>query len=82
MADKLELGLPTPTFQPAALGRLLGAFDDERFLFELKHDGFRALAHITEDGCQLIPRRGNVYKSFGALARSLSDLGPGISSPF
>ena len=50
-------------------------FDDDRFVFELQHDGFRAVAHVTPDGCQLVSRRGNVYKSFRSLSESLGTLG-------
>ena len=31
-------------------------------MYELKHDGFRAIAHVTPTQCQLVSRRGNVYK--------------------
>jgi bifunctional non-homologous end joining protein LigD len=49
-------------------------FDDDRFIFELKHDGFRAVAHVTADGCRLVSRHGNAYKSFMALSESLASL--------
>ncbi|MGD1095352.1 MAG: hypothetical protein ABSB35_25580 [Bryobacteraceae bacterium] len=49
-------------------------FDDGRFIFELKHDGFRALAHVSPDGCQLVSRQRNAYKSFKALCESLATL--------
>jgi len=63
-----------PIYQPADPIRRLHPFDDERFLFELKQDGFRALAHITRAGCRLVSRRSNVYKSFRPLCESLSTL--------
>jgi bifunctional non-homologous end joining protein LigD len=50
-------------------------FDHDNFVFELKHDGFRAVAHIAPDACQLVSRRGNVYKSFNSLSASLLTLG-------
>ena len=31
-------------------------FDDPDFIFELKHDGFRAVAYIDRDGCRLVSR--------------------------
>ncbi len=40
----------------------------------MKHDGFRAVAHVVPEACQLISRRGNVYKSFKSLAASLTAL--------
>ena len=49
-------------------------FDDPGFIYELKHDGFRAVAHIEGGACQLVSRRGNAYKSFGPLRESLAAL--------
>jgi len=61
-------------FRPADPIQRRGPFDDPRFIYELKHDGFRALAHITPNDCRLISRRGNVYKSFSSLRESLMSL--------
>jgi bifunctional non-homologous end joining protein LigD len=61
-------------FRPADPIQRREPFDDPRFIYELKHDGFRALAHITPNDCRLISRRGNVYKSFGSLRESLLSL--------
>jgi len=48
------------------------------WIFELKHDGFRALAYIEEGQSLLVSRRGNVYKSFQPLSQALvSDNVPG-----
>jgi bifunctional non-homologous end joining protein LigD len=66
--------LSPPILRPAELVPLQSPFDDERFVFELKHDGFRALAYLTPDGCRLVSRRGNVYKSFRSLCDSLLTL--------
>lgn len=49
-------------------------FNDADFLFELKHDGFRALAYISNGHCELISRRRNAYKSFGELRSHLAGL--------
>jgi bifunctional non-homologous end joining protein LigD len=49
-------------------------FNDPNFLFELKHDGFRALAYISDGHCELISRRRNSYKSFGQLRSNLAKL--------
>jgi bifunctional non-homologous end joining protein LigD len=62
------------TFRPADLIPVREAFDDSRFVYELKHDGFRALAYIRSGHCQLVSRRGNVYKSFGSLSAALGKL--------
>ena len=32
-----------------------------------KYDGFRALAYIDDGQCQLVSRKGNIYKSFSEL---------------
>ena len=49
-------------------------FDHPDFLFELKHDGFRALEYITEGRCELVSRRRNPYKSFEQLRNNLAGL--------
>jgi bifunctional non-homologous end joining protein LigD len=36
-------------------------FDDERWLFELKWDGYRAIAVVEKDGVTLTSRRGNDF---------------------
>jgi ATP-dependent DNA ligase len=49
-------------------------FDHPDFLFELKHDGFRALTHIWDGKCELVSRRRNPCKTFQALRNSLAKL--------
>src|SRR6266542_3783538 len=49
------------------LVRLDEPFDHRDWLFELKHDGFRALAHIDGHQCTLVSRRGAVFKQFPQL---------------
>src|SRR5687767_9590666 len=49
------------------LARLAQPFDHPDWIFELKHDGWRALAHLKDGRCELISRNGNVLKSFPAL---------------
>jgi bifunctional non-homologous end joining protein LigD len=61
-------------FLPAELTQVRHVFDDPGFIYELKHDGFRAIANIEGGACQLISRRGNAYKSFGSLRESLAAL--------
>jgi bifunctional non-homologous end joining protein LigD len=38
------------------------------WIFELKYDGFRALAFIDDGTCRLVSRNGNRFKSFSTLA--------------
>jgi bifunctional non-homologous end joining protein LigD len=49
------------------------SFDDPDFIFELKYDGFRALAVIEHGRAQLLSRNGHPFASFSALAESISD---------
>jgi len=49
------------------------AFDHPDWVFELKHDGFRALAHVEGHRCTLVSRRGHVHKQFPMLAEELAD---------
>jgi len=59
------------TAQPALVRQ---PFDHPDFLFELKHDGFRALAHVWDGNCELVSRRRNAYKSFQGLRDSFAKL--------
>jgi ATP-dependent DNA ligase len=63
--------LSIPPFTPAAPANIRDAFDHDDFLFELKMDGFRALAHVGPDETRLISRRGNAYKRFTELAAAI-----------
>jgi ATP-dependent DNA ligase len=56
---------------PMPLVRIPEPFDHDQFVFELKHDGFRALAVIRGHHGELISRRGHVY---GFLERRGVDL--------
>ena len=48
-------------------------FDDPDWIYELKMDGFRALAIVEHGRAQLLSRNGNPFASFSALAESISD---------
>ena len=50
------------------------AFDNPDWLFEIKHDGFRALAYISDGACTLISRKQNRYKTFRSLKESFAKL--------
>ncbi len=56
------------------LTRAAKPFDDPDCIFELKHDGFRALAYLENDECKLISRNSNRFKSFARLQKSLGKL--------
>ena len=46
-------------------------FDDPDWLFELKYDGFRALAFLRRGGAELVSRNGNPFGQFAGLAAEL-----------
>ena len=56
-----------PKLSPMRLSRRLKPFDSANFIFEIKHDGFRALAYIENGECRLVSRNGNRFHNFGAL---------------
>jgi bifunctional non-homologous end joining protein LigD len=56
------------------VSRIGAPFDHADWLFELKHDGFRALAYIAEGNCSLISRKTYAYKSFAVLCEALARL--------
>jgi bifunctional non-homologous end joining protein LigD len=54
------------------LGRRREPFNDPDWLFELKWDCFRTLAHVTGGGSKLVSRNGNVFRNFPDLAAELA----------
>lgn len=56
---------------PVPLGRSEKPFDDPNWIFEIKHDGFRALALIEKGHCWLVSRRKHKFQTFGELAAAL-----------
>jgi bifunctional non-homologous end joining protein LigD len=65
-------------FQPMPLLKRTAPFDDDDWLFELKYDGFRALAVIERGRAQLLSRNGHPFASFSSLAESISDSLPNV----
>jgi bifunctional non-homologous end joining protein LigD len=61
-----------PKIEPMKLSIIPEPFDHPDWLFELKHDGFRAMAYVAEGTCDLISRRRNAYKSFGQLRLAIA----------
>jgi bifunctional non-homologous end joining protein LigD len=57
---------------PMPLVRIPEPFDHPDWLFEVKHDGFRALAIIEGHTCRLVSRRGHVFAKFGLLAEEIA----------
>jgi bifunctional non-homologous end joining protein LigD len=54
------------------LARLHQPFDHPDWLFELKYDGFRALAHLEAGGVRLVSRNRNMFKSFPDLCAAVA----------
>jgi len=50
------------------LSRRAEPFDSDRFIYELKIDGFRALAHVNAGQGELVSRNGNTFRGFAELA--------------
>lgn len=48
-------------------------FDHPDWLFEVKYDGFRAMAYIEHGRTSLVSREGNVYRSFDTLCHAICD---------
>src|SRR5262249_28692458 len=55
------------------LSRRIEPFDSDQFIFELKIDGFRALAHIENGKGELISRNGNVLRGFADLSAWIAE---------
>jgi bifunctional non-homologous end joining protein LigD len=53
-----------PTFQPMRLARRPEPFYHPDWIYEIKFDGFRALAYLQDRKCSLVSRRRHEYKSF------------------
>lgn len=49
------------------LRQIAEPFDHAEWLFELKYEGFRALAIVENGRCQLLSRNGNRFASFAEL---------------
>jgi bifunctional non-homologous end joining protein LigD len=58
-------------FIPQPLRSKSVPFDDPQWIFELKYDGFRALAYLENGRCRLISRNGTTFASFSNLASSI-----------
>ncbi len=49
-----------PKLSPMDLIQIPAPFDDPDFLYEVKFDGFRALAYVEDGHCELVSRRCSV----------------------
>ena len=55
------------------LSRRAEPFDSDQFIYELKIDGFRALAHINAGQGELVSRNGNTFRGFAELGTWLAE---------
>ncbi len=60
-----------PRITPAPLVVVREPFDHPEWVFELKYDGFRALAYIEAGEARLVSRKNHTYKAFGPLCAAL-----------
>ena len=63
-----------PKIEPMKLSLRSKPFDDPDWIFELKRDGFRSLAYVSDGACKLVSRRLNVYRRFRHLQAALAGL--------
>jgi bifunctional non-homologous end joining protein LigD len=49
-------------------------FDDADWVFEVKMDGFRALAYVERGGCRLLSRKGKEFKGLEPLRSAIAGL--------
>jgi bifunctional non-homologous end joining protein LigD len=54
------------------LTRLPAPFDHPDWIFELKYDGFRALANVEAGAVRLVSRKRNTFKSFPDLCATMA----------
>ena len=60
-----------PQFSPIILVRRRDIFDRPDWVYELKYDGFRALARLDDGGCRIVSKKGNDLKRFDDLCSAL-----------
>jgi len=60
-----------PVCQPLPLTRRPEPFSHPDWLFEVKYDGFRALAYADPSGVRLVSRNGNRFSSFADLCAGI-----------
>jgi len=58
--------------RPMPLIRIPEPFDHRDCLYEIKHDGFRAVAHVEGHSCRLVSRRGHMFSKYGILETEIS----------
>jgi len=65
--------MPLPRFQPVQPVQRRKPFDHPDWLFELKYDGFRALAYLEHGTCKFLSRTGYQLSGFQHVERWLAE---------
>ena len=60
-----------PKIRPMRLRQVEKPFDHPDYIFELKHDGFRAVAYLQNDECKILSRNLNDLR-FASLKEALA----------
>jgi bifunctional non-homologous end joining protein LigD len=60
-----------PTIRPLSLIDRVMPFDDRDWIFEIKYDGFRALAYVTEGECRLLSRNLKTLNDFSLVSSAI-----------
>src|SRR5215470_15029137 len=68
----LQTAIPR-NVRPMRLSRRPEPFDSDQFIYELKIDGFRALAHLHDGRGELVSRNNNVFRGFAELATWIAE---------
>jgi len=63
-----------PVIAPAPLTALKEPIDHPKWLYELKHDGFRRMLYVDRDRAWLGSRKGNEMRRFDALGQQTHSL--------
>ncbi len=62
-----------PKVKPMPLVKESEPFNHAEWIYEIKYDGFRALAYVDNGQCLLVSRKGNIYKSFSELCEWIGE---------
>jgi ATP-dependent DNA ligase len=57
-----------PRLNPIIPVRRQDIFDSSDWVYELKYDGFRALAYVDDGRCRFVSRKGNEMKGLTSFA--------------
>jgi ATP-dependent DNA ligase len=74
MARPIKTSLMVPNFSkfsPIIPVRRPDIFDSSDWVYEIKYDGFRALAYLDEGCCRFVSRKGNEMKRFADLCSAI-----------